>query len=340
MLRPCIKDLSWTELQSVVEGLGEPPYRAGQVYEWLYGRAVGSFGEMSVLPARLRSSLEGAYAIDALKKLRERRSRDGTVKYLLELADGKTIETVLIPTAKRKTVCLSSQVGCRFGCPFCASGMAGFERNLGQGELLDQVVAVKRGGIAVTHVVFMGIGEPLDNYDNLARAVAVLNDRRGFGIGSRRIAISTCGLVDGIERLAREGPALELSVSLHAPEDGLRDRLVPINRKYPLKGLVAACGKYYAKTKRVVTFEYVLIDGINDSPAMARKLSALLGGFDCKVNLIKLGRVPVEGIAPSPRESVRRFLSALRERGVKVTLRRQRGADVEAACGQLRLRAI
>jgi 23S rRNA (adenine2503-C2)-methyltransferase len=340
MRRPCVQDMSFAELRSVVEGLGEPPYRAGQVYRWLYGRAAGSFSEMSDLPAAFRLSMERAYVVDALEKLREMRSRDGTRKFLLQCRDGKAIEAVVIPAARRRTVCLSTQVGCRFGCPFCASGMAGFDRNLSQGEMLGQVVAVKRAGIAVTHVVFMGIGEPLDNYGNVARAVSVLNDGRGFGIGARRITVSTCGLADGIERLAREGPALELSVSLHAPEDALRDDLVPVNRRYPLKRLLAACRKYSKATKRVVTFEYVLLDGVNDSPAMARKLAVLLGGFDCKVNLIRLGRVPADGIRPSPREAAQRFLAVLRERGFKVTMRRQRGADIEAACGQLRLRSL
>jgi len=335
-----IKDLSGDELREAVEEFGMPAYRAGQVYHWLYAGAVGSFDDMSDLPADLRASLGERYAVDTLEKVRERLSGDGTLKYLLKLADGNTIETVLIPVAGRKTVCLSSQVGCRFGCPFCASGMGGFTRNLGQGELLDQVVAVKREGIAVTHIVFMGIGEPLDNLENVIRAVTVLNDPKGFGIGARRITISTCGLVDGIGRLLKSGVRAELSVSLHAPVDELRDRLVPVNRRYPVKKLLGACRKYYAVTKRVVTFEYALLDGINDSPALARKLASLLDGFDCKVNLIKVGEVPIEGFRPSRREAAHRFRSILRENGVKVTLRRQRGADIEAACGQLRLRTL
>ena len=299
---------------------------------------------MTNLPVDLRRRLAEGFSM-APASVRETLGAPGdTRKVLLELRDAECVEEVLIPGGgprgkTRRTVCISTQVGCRFHCAFCASGQGGFRRNLEAGEIVGQVlIAGNLFGEPPTHVVFMGIGEPLDNVDAVLKAVSIINDPDGLRIGARRITISTCGLVPGMERLAEEGIQVELSVSLHAPDDALRSTLMPANRTYPLALLVEACRAYTGKTGRIVTFEYTLIDGVNDSPGQARDLAALIGGFPCRVNLIPLSAVPEYEGRPPAAETAGRFAEMLEGAGINTTLRMSRGSSIEAACGQLRLR--
>jgi 23S rRNA (adenine2503-C2)-methyltransferase len=258
---------------------------------------------------------------------------------LFELRDGNLIEAVAIPTEKRTTGCLSTQAGCRFSCRFCASGLLGFKRNLTTAEMVEEVLYLKNNTALqkLTHIVFMGIGEPLDNYDNLLGAIRIINFPEGLHIGSRRITISTCGLLPGIKRLSEEGLQIELSVSLHASDDKIRSQLMPINRKYPLRSLLEACRKYIKRTNRQVTFEYVLIKGMNSDLQNARKLSIILKPLNCKVNLIPANAVGELGIEPPDKSEILLFKDYLVKSGINVTLRRPRGQDIAAACGQLRL---
>jgi 23S rRNA (adenine2503-C2)-methyltransferase len=334
-----LRNLDAAELRAWVADLGQPAYRADQIMRWLYARAASSFDEMTDLPAALRQDLAGRAAIAGLGVARRARSRDGSLKFAFRLHDGAAIEAVFIPAARRATVCVSSQVGCAVGCPFCATGAQGLERNLSTAEIVEQVVAVQREvGRRVSNVVFMGMGEPLANYNNVMKAVRMLNDPAMLGIAARHIAISTCGLPRPIRRLAGEAVQVHLAVSLHAPNDALRDELVPINRRHPLAPLMAACRDYVARTKRKVTFEYVLIAGRNDAPAHARELAALVRGMQCVVNLMPLNPF-AERLGRSAPQYVARFARLLESLGVEVAVRRERGADIRAACGQLAGRA-
>jgi 23S rRNA (adenine2503-C2)-methyltransferase len=336
-----LTEVSKEELQTLVAAWGQPRYRADQIWRWLYVNLVSDPGEMTNLPQELRARLAEEFVISSVRPLRTLRSQDGrTEKVLLALADGQTIETVLMSYEGRQTVCVSSQVGCAVRCAFCATGVGGWQRNLTAGEIVDQVLYYARQlkplGETVSNLVYMGMGEPFLNMDAVLRSISVLNDPAGMNLGARRITLSTVGIVPGIERLAQEAPAVGLAVSLHAPTDELRNQLVPVNRRYPLEVLIKACRDYVQKTRRRVTFEYAMIDGVNDAPAQADALANLLRGLLCHVNLIPMNPVPDLPYRPSPRERILAFEARLRQRGINATLRLSRGADIQAGCGQLR----
>lgn len=337
-----IKDLDLKELESVFKCWGVPAFHARQIFTWIYKQGAGNFGQMTNLSADLRKKLQENFYVLGSKIIETLRSGDGTEKFLFELKDKNLIEAVSIPAGNRITACLSSQVGCKFSCTFCASGILGFKRNLTSGEILEELYHLKNNakGRRITHVVFMGTGEPLDNYENVLKAIRIINSKYGFNIGSRRITISTNGVIPGMKRLSEEGLQIELSVSLHAPDDKTRSSLMPINKLYPLKELMAACRAYVKKTNRQITFEYVLIKGINSDLPSAKKLSTILKSLNCKVNLILCN--PIEGLKIEPPNNIETnlFKDYLVKSGVHVTLRKSRGQDIEAACGQLRLRHV
>ncbi len=328
------------ELEALAESLGEPRYRGRQVARWLYGHGVDTVEAMTDLPRAFRDRLRAASQITYPRLRRAQDAPDSSAtKYLVELADGQRVECVLMRFDDgRLSACLSSQAGCAMGCAFCATGLGGFSRNLGPGEILGQALVIRaQAGVRIGHVVFMGMGEPLANYDAVLRAARLLASPQGVGIGMRRLTISTVGLVPQIHRLAAERLQLTLAVSLHAPTDALRDRLVPANHRYPLADLIPACRAYAAATRRRITFEYVLLAGVNDGPAEARALAALLRGVHCHLNLIPVN--PVAGI-PFRRPEVpvvMAFAARVRRAGFPVTVRIERGTEIQAACGQLRL---
>lgn len=334
---PLLHGLLRNELTELCRQLGQPSYRAGQIWEWLYVHRCPDWPAMRNIPSALRARLAKCVSLRSATLVEAQGEETHTRKLLVALRDGESVETVLIPGGARRTVCVSSQVGCRYHCAFCASGQAGFRRHLEAGEIVGQtLVAAQVYAARPTHVVFMGIGEPLDNYDNVLKAVRILNDPDGLEIGARRITVSTCGLVPGIARLAGEGLQVELSVSLHAAFDALRSELMPVNRKFPLSDLLAACKAYVAATGRIITFEYTLIRGRNDSPAAAQELVRRLAGFPCRVNLIPLSAVEEFGGESPPRETAQMFLDVLNKAGINATLRASKGSSLRAACGQLR----
>ena len=336
-----ITGYSLEELKKILAGWKEPAFRGAQIFAWLYKKGAAGFDAMSDLPQGLRERLKGAFILDSLVIAEVAASKDGTRKFLFRLGDGNFVEAVSIPAEKRLTGCISSQAGCKYACTFCASGSAGFKRNLSCAEIVDEVRLLDLDSRSqkkdLSHIVFMGTGEPMDNYDEVLKAVRLINSADAFAIGARRITISTCGIVPGIKRLAGEGLQAELSVSLHASDDATRDKLMPVNRVYPLGKLMPALAEYSRATGRQVTFEYVLIKDINSSLQNADVLSRIIKGIEAKVNLIPLNPVITELKAPSARE-ISRFRDRLEQRGVIVTLRKERGQDIEAACGQLRLR--
>jgi 23S rRNA (adenine2503-C2)-methyltransferase len=344
-----IDGMSLAELTRLLESAGQPPYRARQLSGWVFRKLARSWEEMTDLPASLRGMLNESAVITDTRLIKALNSADGrTTKLLLSLSDRKTVETVVMryPEAakpSRVTVCVSSQVGCAVGCPFCATGSQGFDRNLRAGEIIAQVLQAGREvkrvlpdkDKPINNVVFMGMGEPLLNYGGLMNAVKMLNDPAGFGIGMRGMTVSTSGIVPGILRLAESGMQLGLAVSLHAVNDSTRNRLVPVNQKYPLRELLAACREYADKSRRRLTFEYALFKDINDSKADARELVRICRGFDCLVNLIagNTGRGSEWG-APSA-AGIAHFTHILRESGINSTLRQSLGADIDGGCGQL-----
>ena len=325
------------ELSTFCASANQPAYRASQVWQWLYVHRVTDWAGMRNVPQVLRNELARTFTISPVNAVETQGGQGEVRKILVELNDGERVEQVLIPARSRRTVCVSSQVGCRFQCAFCASGQAGFRRNLAAGEMVGQVlVAARVFEDRPTHVVFMGVGEPFDNYDEVLRAIRIINDGDGLNVGARRITVSTCGLVPGMERLAGEGLQVELSVSLHAPGDELRSRLMPVNRKYPLSDLIPACRNYSAATNRIITFEYTLIGGVNDAPGRAKELAALLAPLACRVNLIPLSPVAEFEGTPSTPDAARAFVDILGKAGINATLRASRGCSLKAACGQLR----
>ena len=333
-----IHGLLFDELAAALRDLGAPAFRAQQVWRWLYVQHITAWDQMKNLPAGLRARLAEHFELQIVTAREIAGTSGSTQKILAGLGDGECVEEVLIPAAERRTVCVSSQVGCKFACAFCASGQAGFRRNLSAGEMVGQVLlAAAAYGDRPTHLVFMGVGEPLDNYDEVLRAIRIVNHPDGLGIGARRITLSTCGVIPGIRRLAGEGLQVELSVSLHAPDDALRTRLLPVNQRYALHELLAACRDYAARTKRIITFEYTLIKNVNDAAHQADALAQLLAPLACRVNLIPLS--PVEDFAgePSPPETAKLFIRALARAGVNATLRDSQGLRLHAACGQLRI---
>ncbi len=337
--RRLIHGMSKAELESCFLELGLPKYRAGQIWQWLYQRLVSEWPQMTNLSLALRQQLAEQFILDSAVAQEIHGEPGATRKMLARFPDGERVEAVLIPAADRQTVCVSSQAGCRYKCAFCASGQAGFRRQLEAGEIVGEVLlAARLIGARPSNVVFMGIGEPFDNYDEVLRAIRILNDGDGLNIGARRMTISTCGVIPGIQRLAGEGLQVEMSVSLHAPNDELRSRLMPVNRRYPLAQLLAACQEYFAATKRLITFEYTLVRGLNDRPEHARELARILGGFPCRVNLIPLSPVAeFQGEAAAP-ETADMFIETLERAGVNATFRSSKGSAIQAACGQLRFR--
>lgn len=332
-----IKALLPEELTADFRQLGLPGYRAKQVFQWL-GRGVSSFDEMTNLSKDLRAKLDELYEIPALTVLRKQVSaQDGTVKFLWRLPDGESVETVLMRYKHGNSVCISSQVGCRMGCTFCASTLGGKVRDLRASEMLDEVL---RTGIQadaeISNIVLMGIGEPLDNFDNVIRFLRLVNAPDGANIGMRHISLSTCGLVEGIDKLAELNLQLTLSVSLHAPDDETRSKLMPVNRRFSTDELYAACERYFRRTGRRISFEYAMVRDTNDTPRHAALLAKRLRGTGAHVNLIRLNYVSERGLLPSTEERVREFAKTLSDSGVTVTVRRRLGTDIDAACGQLR----
>jgi 23S rRNA (adenine2503-C2)-methyltransferase len=343
--RPLLTDLTREGLRAALAEIAQPAYRGDQIWGWLYTSLVGDVDAMTTLPAALRAALAQRYDFPALKAIAEVYSPDRrTWKALFELIDGETVESVLMRYEKRDTVCVSTQVGCAVGCSFCATGQSGFRRNLSSGEIVEQALFFARDLLAkqerLSNIVFMGMGEPLLNYEATWQAIAVLNDPRGFNLGARHMTLSTSGVVPGIDRMSAEPLQVGLSVSLHAADDALRDELVPINRRYPLNLLLSACRRYVTRTNRRVTFEYALMDGINDSPEQALALARLVTGMLCHVNLIPANCTADASARPSPRERVDAFLAVLEERHIPATVRLARGADIQAGCGQLRSREM
>ena len=340
-MKIALQGLRPEELQSLCKDVGQPAFRAKQLWQWLQVQGATRWEEMANLPKDLKERLAETHTPAPVDAVQTSGITGGPTKWLLRLDDGDSIETVLIPARDWATVCLSTQVGCKMGCAFCASGKCGFARDLSAGEIVAQFQLVAAAqGKRPDNVVYMGMGEPFDNYDEVLKSIRILNHPDGLNVGARRITISTCGVIPGIRRLAEEGLQVELSVSLHAPNHELRRRLMPIENKYPLPELLAACVDYTAKTKRFVTFEYTLIRGVNDSVRAAEELAGHLRKFSCRVNLIPLS--PVEefaGEAP-PRAAIEAFQRTLENRGVSVTLRESKGKGVDAACGQLRRRSI
>ena len=332
-----LKNMTYEELTDYVLAMGEKKFRAAQIFKRLYQGSV-SFDEFTELPAALRQRLSESAVIDAVSMIDRQISRDGTRKYLFEVPGGDTVESVYMEYKYGSSICISSQAGCRMGCAFCASGIRGLTRNLTAGEIVDQIVSVSRDtGIRIGHVVVMGTGEPFDNYEELIRALRIIHDGKGLGIGSRNVTVSTCGLTDRIYDFARDMPQVGLAVSLHAADDEVRKKLMPIARSCSMDKLMKVCRDYTEMTHRRITFEYALIRGVNDTAADAEKLSGRLKGMLCHVNLIPLNTVDENQFHSSAAEQSGAFARILSDRGIQVTVRRQLGADISAACGQLRL---
>ena len=317
--------------------MGQPAFRAKQLYTWLH-RGARSYDEMTNLPAALRERLEAEYPIAAPTVVRRQESqKDGTIKYLWQLADGNCVETVLMRYRYGNTVCISTEVGCRMGCAFCASTIGGLVRRLEPYEMLDEVLFTQvDSGQLISHIVLMGIGEPLDNFDNVMRFLELVNSPEGMNISMRHISLSTCGLVPKIDELAKRKLQLTLSVSLHAPNDAIRNTIMPVNKAYPSEELLAACRRYYAATSRRISFEYAMIDGVNDTPAHAQELIRRLKGLPAHFNLIPLNHVEESPLKPSSKVAVALFQKTLEDAGIPATVRRTLGSDIDASCGQLR----
>ena len=332
-----LKSLTQTELAEVFKNMGQPAFRAGQAYEWLQ-KGIYSYDEMTNVPRNLRTLLEEQYPLCPPKVVRRQESKkDGTIKYLWELSDGNCVETVLMRYHYGNTVCISTEVGCRMGCAFCASTIGGLVRRLEPYEMLDEVLFTQvDSGLPISHIVLMGIGEPLDNFDNVMRFLELVNSPEGMNISMRHISLSTCGLVPKIDELAKRKLQLTLSVSLHAPNDDIRNTIMPVNRAYPSGELLDACRRYYAATSRRISFEYAMIDGVNDSVEHARELLKRLKGLPAHFNLIPLNHVEESPLKPSTRAAVAAFQKTLEEGGVTATVRRTLGGDIDASCGQLR----
>lgn len=332
-----IKSMTLAELTEDLAALGEPKFRAGQVYTWLH-RGARSFDEMTNLSKALREKLATRYELTCPTVARRLQSaRDGTIKYLWRLSDGNCVESVLMRYHHGNTVCISCEVGCPMGCAFCASTRGGLVRRLRPSEMLDQVLFTQiDSGLPVSNIVLMGIGEPLDNYDTVLRFLQLVNSPEGMNIGMRHISLSTCGLVDKIDLLSQEDLQLTLSVSLHAPTDEIRSGIMPINRKYNVETLLAACKRYFERTGRRISFEYAMIRGLNDTPEMADVLIKKLRGIAAHVNLIPLNEVAESPLKPSYPDVVRAFQQRLEAHGIPATVRRTLGGDINASCGQLR----
>ncbi|OYN66789.1 MULTISPECIES: 23S rRNA (adenine(2503)-C(2))-methyltransferase RlmN [Bacillus] len=337
---PSIYSFELHEMKEWLKEQGEKPFRAAQIFEWLYEKRVTSFDDMSNLSKDLREKLKDQFAITTLKTVIKQTSQDGTIKFLFELHDGYTIETVLMRHEYGNSVCVTTQVGCRIGCTFCASTLGGLKRNLEAGEIVAQVLKVQQAldetDERVSSVVIMGIGEPFDNFDEMLAFLKIINHDNGLNIGARHITVSTSGIIPKIYQFADEQLQINFAVSLHAPNTEIRSRLMPINKAYKLPKLMEAIEYYIQKTGRRVSFEYGLFGGVNDQVHHAEELADLLKGIKCHVNLIPVNYVPERDYVRTPREQIFLFEKTLKERGVNVTIRREQGHDIDAACGQLR----
>jgi 23S rRNA (adenine2503-C2)-methyltransferase len=340
-----LKELKRNEIITDLKKAGYPSYRGEQIFNWLYKNGVSNTEEMKNIPKKMRSYIDNNYQITNLKEKNKSISADGTVKYLWELEDGENIEGVYIPFPKsgRHSACISTQVGCGLGCSFCATGIDGLQRNLSTAEIIDQVLKIQSDISGeqfleprLSNIVFMGMGEPLANFENVMKAVEILNADDGLNIGMRKMTISTAGLVPEIEKLAERNDQIGLAVSLHAPNDRLRNKIMPINRKSNLTQLLTAVINYIEKTGRRVTFEYVLMDSVNDSPELAVQLADLLRGINCHVNLIPANPVPELNIKRPVKKVIESFYNTLDNNGIQVTLRKEMGSEIDAACGQLK----
>ena len=338
MAKTDLRSMDSAELEQFIIEMGEPGFRAKQLFEWIHGKHAADFAEMTNLPKTLREKLESTAKLPRTEVVRKLVSqKDGTRKYLFALENGSVIESVLMKYEYGNTVCISTQAGCRMGCQFCASTLDGVERSLTAGEMLSQVYEIQKDcGERVSGVVLMGSGEPLDNYENVLKFLRLINDRKGQNMGQRHITLSTCGLIDKIYELAEENLQITLAVSLHAPNDGIRNSIMPISRANPMDTLLSACRAYAEKTKRRITFEYAMMQGVNDSDACARELAGRLRHMLCHVNLIPVNDVKERAFVKSSDERVRRFAAILQDNSVETTVRRRLGSDIDAACGQLR----
>lgn len=337
MERPNLKDMTLPEVEDLILSLGKERYRARQIMKWLYHQGVTSFGEMTTLAKEFRVKIAELARIGQPEILKVQTSRDGTKKVLFRLEDDSLIESVLIPGKTHWTACLSTQVGCRMGCRFCYTGRQGLKRNLRPSEITGQLTRLKFGtpeGPEIKNIVLMGMGEPLDNYENVLKAVTIITSEPGPGFSPRKVTLSTCGLVPAIGRLGNE-ISVNLAVSLHGADDRTRNALMPINRKYPLDTLIEACRNYPMPGRRMLTFEYLLLAGVNDSPADAEKLARLLRGVHCKLNLIAFNEHPESAFRTPSVEDVRAFQQVLLDKNYTVILRTSKGTDIMAACGQL-----
>ena len=333
-----IRSLDLREMQQLAERMEETPFRGKQLFQWVHGHQVFSWDEMSNLSVKFREKLAEEFVLNPLHIEKKQLSKKkDTAKYLFKLPDGNYIESVWMKYHHGNSVCISSQVGCRMGCTFCASTLSGLARNLSAGEMLSQIYEIQREtGERVSNVIVMGMGEPLDNYDNLIRFVKLLSDQDGIRISQRNITVSTCGLVDGIRKLMKEKLQITLAISLHAPNDDIRQQTMPVARRYSMDELLLACRDYFQETKRRITFEYSMIRGVNDSAEQAVELAGRLRGLNCHINLIPLNEVKERSCSRSRQTDIERFKKILEKQGMNVTIRREMGSDIDAACGQLR----
>lgn len=332
-----IKDYNLEELKKELQSMDEKTFRAEQIFKWLYQEKVRSFDEMTNLSLDLRNKLKQNYTICNYNILKKQESKDGTIKYLFDVLDGNAIETVLMSYHHGYSICVSSQIGCKMGCKFCASTGINFIRSLTSGEIVEQIIAVEQDqNIRISNVVFMGIGEPLDNYDNVVNVIHIINNPKGLNIGARHISVSTSGLVPKIYQLADENIQCTLSISLHATNNEKRSGMMPVNNAYPIEELIQACKDYIAKTNRRISFEYALAKDSNDNLDDAKELVKLLKGMLCHVNLIPINKIENGQYSKSTNENIMRFRDYLNDHGIVATIRRELGSDIDAACGQLR----
>jgi 23S rRNA (adenine2503-C2)-methyltransferase len=333
-------DLTIDELSTILISQGFKKFNATQVFEWVFSKSIFDFNKMSNIGLTLRTYLSETFTLDPLTLKTQQQSQDGTQKFLFELYDGHAIETVMMLQDYGVSLCVTSQVGCNMGCSFCASGLKYKNRNLTTGELVNQVVSAERlTGQKVTHIVVMGTGEPFDNYDNVIKFIKIVNDSKGLQIGQRHITVSTCGIVPRIYQYADEPIRSNLAISLHAPNDELRTKLMKINKKYPLQDIIEACKVYFEKTSRRITFEYILLSGVNDSIELADQLSDLIRGLNAYVNLIPYNYVKEFEYERTDMKRAMQFYDRLIKRGINAILRKEQGGDIDAACGQLRMKS-
>ena len=336
-----IKEYNFEELKQEMQELGEKPFRAEQIFKWIYQEKVKTFDEMTNLSLELRKKLEENYTMCNYNILKKQESKDGTIKYLFDVLDGNAIETVLMRYHHGNSICVSSQIGCKMGCKFCASTGINFIRSLNSGEIVEQIIAVEQDtGEKISNVVFMGIGEPFDNYDNVVNAIKIINHPKGLNIGARHISISTSGIVPKIYQLAEENIQCTLSISLHATNNEKRSSMMPVNDAYPIEELMKACKDYIKKTNRRISFEYALAKDNNDNLEDAKQLVKLLKGMLCHVNLIPINKIENGKFDKSTNENIMKFRDYLNDHGIVATIRRELGSDIDAACGQLRRKEL